>query len=53
MQETVLAQCSTNGAADISLALKANGMGSITLALKASKHTCLQSKWYGIDYRLR
>jgi len=44
-----LVWCSTNGAMDVVLALKARDMGSIPLALKASKYTCLESKWHGID----
>ena len=39
-QDTELVSCSTNGAVDMKLALKASGMGSVMLALKAStKHT--------------
>jgi hypothetical protein len=48
-RDTKLVSCSTNGAVDMELALKVSGTGSIMLALKASKHTCLESEWHGID----
>ena len=51
IRDPVLLWCSTNGAVDMKLALKASGMGSIQLAWKTRKHTCLKSKWHGIDSR--